>query len=169
MSMRLPAHGRALVEARRAGRHPVRVDVVYGPRIPQRALHGDYPVLGVLPDWESAQLDWRCTAGCIVLVYDESQHAGRLADWWLLDVWRIGAAIADYAANVYVHQTHGDSTIRAAAHGARLAAGAWPDWWSDARDERVANNIVRHVAWVQRIGMDMAERRHARGTIAHAA
>jgi hypothetical protein len=146
--MKLPAHGRALLDARRAGKHPSHVEVIFGPaRPPMRAAAG-VPVLGVIPEWRPQDLNWLPVAGCIVVLHDDSLPASAPVpdDLWDLDIWSVGGAIADRAAAVVV-RTHFGSivTMHGAARLARLAGG-WPHWWSEVRERRVQRNLAQQQA-----------------------
>lgn len=136
----LPPYGRALLDARRNGRHPEVVHVLYGDR-PGKL---PWPRLVVYPErFSPGRFDWRVVAGVrVVLVdgvgafYDVDLDAERYSDLFTL----IGELVD---ARAYVQLRHVRDRawvtvdVEALAWGFRAPRAGrmqWPSWWSDARE-----------------------------------
>lgn len=136
----LPPYGRALLDARRQGRHPEVVHVLYGER-PGRL---PFPRLVVYPQrFCPGRFDWRVVAGVRVVVvddcaafYDVDVDADRYSDLFTL----VGELVD---ARAYVQLRHVRDRewvtvdVDALAWGFRAPRAGrmqWPAWWSDARE-----------------------------------
>lgn len=136
----LPPYGRALLDARRQGRHPATVHVLYG----EKPGKLPWPRLVVFPQrFSPGRFDWRVVAGVrVVLVdgieafYDMDWDADRYSDLFTL----IGELVD---ARAYVQLRHVRDGAWVTVDADALAFGfraprarrmQWPGWWSDARD-----------------------------------
>lgn len=146
--MKLPAYGRALVDARRAGNHPERVAFVFGDdwRAPQ-------PRLALRPDdYERGKYDLRPVAGVPVDLHQRSEEHGKFLE--------LAGELARWAAEVRLHvpyplfigQREAQPTIvdvRELAWCSReLADGRsrWPAWWSEEIDRQYVQRREQHIA-----------------------
>jgi hypothetical protein len=136
--VKLPAYGRALVDARRAGNHPERVAFVFGDdwRVPQ-------PRLALRPeDYERGKFDLRPVAGVPVDLHQRSDEHGKFLD--------LAGEVARWAAEVRLHVPYplfmGQREAEATVVDARELAWCsrewdvgsrslrWPPWWSEEID-----------------------------------
>lgn len=137
--MKLPAYGKSLLQARRAGQHPPVVTVIYG-------LHwdsdGNVTKLAVKPG-EALGRDWRCIAGLPIELEDrfldgEDTEQLRLAG----EIAREAALVmmARGAAGRYPVHVHAFLSRRWNA-AARLME--WPAWWSEEIEKLNGKNRKR--------------------------
>lgn len=133
---KLPAYGKALLQARRMGQHPAEITVVYGDDWRGVAP----PRLCVKPhQYQPGAMDWRVVAGVKVTALD---LAGGLGDFDLT-VERFGpfyslvgelAAMQAYVVVRYPERGKWlDQDADALAYACRVG-GRWPAWWSDDLD-----------------------------------
>lgn len=151
---RRPAYANALIEARRAGRHPSSVVVVYG--FPWQVGDG-VCCLGVKPG-EALDIDWACVAGVDVEVWNRS----RVSFWDVFEkgdgeILRLCADIACQAIDVRLADA---GPSRSIAELAFLGRGldeitrkmVWPAWWSEERQKIHEQNKLRReraiIAWL---------------------
>lgn len=135
----LPPFGRGLLQARRQGRHPHEVWVVYGEdwRGAQR------PFLAVRPrQFVPGRFDWRMVAGVKVVLIDRAAavagcnvETGEFGDFF-----ELAGELVDARAYVEVRHVRDrawvDEDLGMLAWACRRAEGGrmnWPCWWSDAR------------------------------------
>lgn len=158
---KLPAYGKQLLAARRAGRHPAVVTVVYGQ---DWSVPGVWARLAVKPK-AALGLDWHCVAGVGVQVLDRSTAAeddydeqGNRELFFLLgEIARHAAAVQVRTPEpLFAHQSGGGE-----AHADLLAFCArrwdpvarrmvWPAWWSDETDARHGRNFELWMAETMR-------------------
>lgn len=144
--LKLPAYGKALLAARRAGRHPAVVVVVYGQ---DWSVPGVWARLAVKPG-AALGLDWRCVAGVGVQVLDRSTAAeddydaqGNREVFFLLgEIARYAACVAvETPEPLFAHQQgRGQAQAQVLAWCARTVKPgshrmAWPAWWSEDIDK----------------------------------
>lgn len=143
--MRLPAYGRPLLEARRAGDHPARVLFVFGDYWKAESPH---PKLALKPgDYAPRRFDFRLVAGVPVDVLERSDgalHQGTPKYLWLageLARWACEVTLrVPYA--LYRGQAESDRTVTDAGMLARCQrrydaakrAFVWPAWWNEDLD-----------------------------------
>lgn len=165
--LKLPAYGRALLEQRRAGEHPLCVHVIVGDD--WRAVLDctwlgfgcAHPVLALRPeDCAPERFDWHLVAGLNVVVFDQAglmavyqpADASHARPWGHGPIYAVIGEIARYAADVEIRS----GTELANAHFlAQLARDVrfkndpeqnhgWPAWWSA---ETEALNAQRRQTW----------------------
>lgn len=140
--VKLPAYGKQLLAARRSGKHPAVVVVVYGQ---DWSVPGVWARLAVKPK-AALGLDWHCVAGVGVQVLDRSTAAeddydaqGNRELFFLLgEIARHAACITVQTPEpLFMHQTgRGQAPADLLAWCARRWDGAarrmlWPAWWSE--------------------------------------
>jgi hypothetical protein len=80
--VKLPAYGRALMNRRYAGWHPLYVRVIYGEDwelIRDDWFTDIHAYVAVRPsDYQPGRFDWRCAAGSAVTVFDQAKAAGEI-------------------------------------------------------------------------------------------
>lgn len=138
----LPPYGRPLLQARRQGRHPDEVWVVYG----EDWRGARRPFLAVTPArFVPGRFDWRAVAGVKVLLVDRaaavagcSVERGEFGDFFAL----LGELVD---ADAYVEVRHPrdggwvDEDAGLLAWACRVPVQGrmvWPHWWSDERHRR---------------------------------
>lgn len=141
---KLPAYGKQLLDARRAGKHPQSVTLVYGDKWWEVSTRK----ICVKPsDYVPGAMDWRIVAGLQVVVIDQEMG---IADFDLsVNPPRFGkfyALLGELAAMdafVVVRYSDGDAWVERhadeLAHAGRYVAGGrfrWPQWWSDDHQRR---------------------------------
>jgi len=144
----MPAYAKALLDRRRAGDHPLTVNVVLG----NAWWAVKEPKICVKPeDYAPGVFDWRVVAGLRVVVFDEDVAlfiAGGGFTGWLV------GELADFAAQVDV--MWGSDTVCAdVVAWLNRSGGKWPEWWSAERERRM---VEGRSAWFA----DVARHMHAR-------
>lgn len=153
MTATLPAYGKALLAARRAGRHPAGIRVFWGrdwrdstPWLespPQSLAFAWRPRLAVDPEkYAPDTLDLRLLAGCEVVIYDRETLPRRVLDNAEALAWFVGEA-ARWALRVDILTGPHFQTAEAWAYSERRwdagrRAMVWPAWWPEAVHERRA-------------------------------
>lgn len=129
---KLPAYAKALLAERRAGNHPLRVQVIVGQ--PWRPKLAGVPMLALnAEEWAPGTFDWTACAGVAVEIIDRGMaRAGK--SWQELA--QLAAEIARYAAPVMVRSSYfsngrGEVTEMVWCLAAKQG-GDWPAWWNDA-------------------------------------
>ena len=154
---KLPAYGKALQLARRAGDHPLVVHLIYGDKWFEEPLCGwncagaAHPKLALRPaEYEAALYDFRLVTGLQVALFDQAEASadpqnkvfdliGEIARWsadvclHLSDDFSISAHVLAQIRRRYV-----DMNDASKNHG-------WPRWWS-ADTERA--NEQRRNTWL---------------------
>ena len=144
---KLPAYGKALLQARRMGQHPREITVVYGDNWRGVKL----PRLGVRPlQYVPGQMDWRVVAGVKVTLLDRAQaltefdiEANRFGKFYTL--------IGELAAmDAYVVCAYPDGNEWRYQDAEQLAYAcrngrAWPRWWSDDLDARQRRAYLTYI------------------------
>jgi hypothetical protein len=121
--LRLPAYGKALMEARRAGNHPAVVHVLFcedwrhKPRC-EEGCGADHPRLAVKPsEFAAGTLDWRLVTGSLVAVFDDRD---RMSLQFSREFYGLLAELGRFAGPVHVY--HLDPVKE-------VGAGVWAfDW-----------------------------------------
>ena len=156
---KLPAFGKALLEARRAGRHPHFVVVVYGN---DWYLKGIRARLAVKPG-EALGRDWRVVSGVQVLVLDRSTAAedgydaeGNRELFFLLgEISRYAAWVRFETPEPLTTADPNDGPGRCDASDYAFLCRTWrasdrrfhwPAWWSDHIESAYKNNWHRWLA-----------------------
>jgi len=133
--MRQPAYGAKLLAARRAGRVPLTVHVIYAedPHLNYRCnlfCGGDHPELKLKPaEFEPGRFDWHALTGCCTELVD----AGGEHDQAPAHFRPLVLEIALHAGPVWIN-TPGHPPL----------APQWLSWWP-AEVERI--NVKRREAW----------------------
>lgn len=154
-----PAYANSLIAARRAGRQPLEVLVLFG---------GDWsavatPKLAVKPA-ECLGLNWACVAGLPVHVEDRSSKAeddydaqGHRKLFFMLGEIAVHAAWVSFTVPeaLYTGQPGPTRTVaQLYAYCSRDAQGRWPAWWSGDTEKINARNRERWeaecLAWLGR-------------------
>ncbi len=143
---KLPAYGARLLKARRSGKHPLTVHVVFGHD--WRSVND--PKICINPDeFLPGVFDWRCIAGVRALVMDQACESlaedGR--------VFGLIGELADYAAFVDVDLPDGEQMASAMAFARRIVKGGrrdWPLWWNDEREARMEAGFC---AWMNDVAV----------------
>lgn len=146
---RMPAYGKALLERRRAGDHPLTVNVVLG----NAWWKVKEPKICVKPeDYAPGVFDWRVVAGVRALVVaNDAFRAGG-------DAAKVGdllGELADHAAVVDLWCGDGAAVSADVYAWGERKLGKWPEWWNAERDRRM---IAGRNAWFG----DVARNMHAR-------
>lgn len=149
--MKLPPYGLDLLRQRLAGEHPARAWIIYGNDWSRRPASA--AAVCVASDWMPNTLDWWPLAGVPVHIVDRGGPQ-------LLE---LAAEVAEVAAPVIVHQlsdewtpapTHEQDDLADLAWAARDGTGAWPPWWSEARD---LDYRARRAAYFQALAADIEQ------------
>lgn len=153
--LKLPAYGKRLLAERRAGRHPLEVNLCYGDRWREVAA----PLIAIEPkDYEPGKYHFFVLAGLHVVIYDQ------LAGGWDMDptirpptygkFYDLAAEVAVADAWVTIRWPKGtsppESDLQALAWECRWwsmerRAFQWPPWWSDMLE---AKHQARWQAWM---------------------
>lgn len=160
MKKKLPAYGKQLLEARRAGTHPAVIVVVFGEdwRVP-----GVWARLAVkAAEWSPESIDWNVTRGVSVLILDRSSNADDpYDDTGARKLFFMAAEIARFAGFVtlevpeplFLGEEAGPSRVhvhewafccRTWVPGQRR--WTWPAWWSEEIEKINAANRQRWFA-----------------------
>ena len=142
--LKLPAYGKRLLLARRAGDHPLEVALIFGHD--WRADVGDVPILAINPeDYAPGAYDFHCVAGVRVAVHDQEMAAavcdevatppsfGAFFDL-LGELARIAAPVAVFWPPRSTWKAREASSLAFEARWPDREAQRmqWPRWWSDA-------------------------------------
>lgn len=161
---KLPAYGKALLNARRAGQHPISVMVIYGHKW---FVDNNATRLAVKPE-EAIGLDWLCIADVPVVIEDRMDSDDGNVPEQNSALLRMAGEIAREAAQVTLktqrlipcecgHITPGNHRIDIVAFlcrqwSARERRMKWPAWWSEEIElsneknrRRWLSACVRHV------------------------
>lgn len=170
MKLKLPAYGAALRAARREGRHPLCVHVIFGhdwkaqtfcqPLTRLLAQGEAHPVLAVKPeDFERGRFDWSVVAGLNVAVFNQNpsefgvwvpsqkdpqfgvwKHTKDDGDYFKL--WWLVGELGQFAAEIEVHANGMVET--ADAYALSMKWPSWPGWWPEATETQ---NAKRRQVW----------------------
>ncbi|HJT63099.1 MAG TPA: hypothetical protein VJ797_15625 [Burkholderiales bacterium] len=159
--LKLPAYGKALMNARRAGDHPLVVHVIYGEKWFEEPLclwqcaGACHPKLCLKPaEYAPGIYDFRCVTGLEVALFDQPAASVMPAD----KIFDLIGEIGRWAADIHVH-VEGDELPPSASRLALCQRNfrhvndpehnhGWPRWWS-AEIEQV--NERRRQDWVDAV------------------
>lgn len=152
--LKLPAYGKRLLEERRAGRHPLEVNLCYGDRWREIAA----PLIAIDPkDYAPGKYDFHMLAGLRVTIHDQLAGGWELAaaaqpttygkfydlvreaaaaDAWVLIRWPAGTEPRESSAQMMAFNCRWWCTER--------RAWQWPRWWSAELD---AQQSARCATW----------------------
>lgn len=172
---KLPAYGKQLLNARRAGDHPLCVHLIFGrdwkaaTRCAWAHLPGAHPLLCVHPvDYAPGMYDFRAVTAVMVALFDQDALAGECpwrgdqADFGRL--YDLAGELARYAAGVDIHSLwERPRDAREIAHAWRAHAErnnpeknhGWPRWWSEDIER---DHTRRRFAWLGSLEPWIAER-----------
>jgi len=164
--LRLPAYGKALLNARRLGEHPLVVHVIYGEEWRPGERCGDgcegasHPRLAVRPsEFEPWTIDWRVVTGCKVVVFDPYETGAARRNFYEL----LGE-LGRFAGPVEVYRLEADgrwawwSTSHVLAAQLWSVNGTWPAWWP-IETERI--NAERRERWFRLSAAHLEQRSEA--------
>ena len=144
--LKLPAYGKALLNARRLGEHPPVVHVIYGEEWGRGERCGEgcdgatHPRLAVKPsEFQPWTIDWRVVTGCLVAVFDSREDCFNGGKRFYEMVGEIGR----FAGPVHIYrwqETGRAGGVSTTGYGLAFCAsvvaaqvaranGAWPGWW----------------------------------------
>lgn len=146
--MKLPAYGRALIDARREGRHPACVVVIFGYDWTPK---GTAPRLAVKPS-ACLGLDWSCVAGLSVQVDDRTrddedpfdEHGNRKLYFLLGEIARRCAWLTFEATENLAHEPAHSFAYLHRRWDTAHRRWIWPAWWSE---EINAQNAANREQW----------------------
>lgn len=150
MKRKLPAYGAALRAARREGRHPPCVHLVFGrdwraelncDSLAATIFKGEHPRTCVLPhEFQPGLYDWSIVTGLQVSVFDQECLQMETSSVLYPLLGELGA----YAADIYVHSP-GMAKVSADMLAMANKWGVdWPAWWPAEIEEK---NAKRRSTW----------------------
>ena len=156
--LKLPPYGRALLERRRGGDHPLEVALIYGRE--WWAAVGGMPRIALNPeDYTPGVFGWRLFAGIKVVIHDQEVNADerdeKAAPPAFGKFYDLVAEVAAFAAYVVIEwPARSGWPTREAGEFAwcfrwldlEARRMQWPRWWSD---ELQRNYSRRFQAWAQ--------------------